>query len=380
MTPLEGVVLDRIRSEGPMPFAAYMQLALYHPRHGYYGSGAPRTGWGGHFVTSSELDPAYAQLWLRGVEQIWIALERPAPFEIVEVGPGEGGFAHAFLSALAGCDALAAAASYRLVERVPAVAERQRAKLDGFGRVSWSRSLPEVPRAPAGCVLANEVLDNLPVHLVEMRGGELLELCVGAGADGLELVARAPSSPHLQAFLARLGVELPESHRFEVPLAAEALIARAASAFERVGLILVDYGDDAQALARHPRGSLVCYSGPVADDDPLDAPGSKDITCHVNWTAVTARCRAAGLDVHGPVRQTEVLRALGLGDLDAGLRAEHTTALAKGQGTRAVRALSRRQALGALADPGGLGSLDVVVGLRPPGRLDFMSPDIAEGR
>src|SRR5688500_7615789 len=107
-----------------MPFGAFMQMALSHPRLGYYASGAERTGWHGHVVTSSELDPAFGELWVRAFEQIFEACGRPDRFSVVEIGPGEGSFAAAVLEAAS--PALRSALSYTLVERVARMEDRQR--------------------------------------------------------------------------------------------------------------------------------------------------------------------------------------------------------------------------------------------------------------
>ena len=127
-----------------------MELALYHPEHGYYTSGAVRTGRAGHFMTSAELDPSFGQLWSRGLEQVWKSCGRPDPFHVVEIGGGEGGFAAAIL------EATTVPFSYRLVERVEEVERRQRRRLSHFTSVSWSRSLDEdaagtAARADAWC-------------------------------------------------------------------------------------------------------------------------------------------------------------------------------------------------------------------------------------
>ncbi|MGH2694669.1 MAG: SAM-dependent methyltransferase, partial [Actinomycetota bacterium] len=117
MTALGEIIAERIRAGGPMPFAAFMSLALYHHRHGYYADAA-RTGFAGHFLTSPELDPAFGELWAEGLARIWDACGRPERFEVIEVGPGEGTFAAAVLAAAP--RELAAALVYRLVERMPA--------------------------------------------------------------------------------------------------------------------------------------------------------------------------------------------------------------------------------------------------------------------
>jgi SAM-dependent MidA family methyltransferase len=353
-------LLDRIESSGPMPFAAFMSFALYHPRFGYYSAGPERTGWRGHFLTSPEIDPAFGALWARALETIWDACGRPPAFEVVEIGPGEGGLASGVLDVAR--PPFADALSYRLVERIPALEQRQRDRLSGHANVTWSRSIMELAPVPAGCVFANEVLDNLPVHLVERTNGALAEVCVDAAGGSLAFVSLPPSSPELERWLERVGVELPDGHRMEVPLAAESLAARVAGLVGRGAALFVDYGANASALAARPDGSLVAYSGAGVDEDVLDAPGTKDLTTHANWTSVARVLAGAGLSVAGPRPQRDVLMALGARSLDDELKSEHARALAEGRGAQAVRALSRRQALAALIDPGGLGRLDVLGG------------------
>ncbi|MDP9224942.1 MAG: SAM-dependent methyltransferase [Actinomycetota bacterium] len=368
VTALEPLLLERIAERGPMPFAAYMQIALYHPHLGYYARSEPRTGWSGDFVTSPELDPAFGELWARAFEQIWAACGSPTRFEVVEVGPGEGGFAEAVLGVAAGDfgDAL----RYRLVERNSHLQERQRARLGRFDRVVWSDSLIDLPHVGAGVIFANEVLDNLPVHLIETRNGDLREVCVVADHGSLAFELLPPSSPELERFLDRTHTRLPEGHRIEVSLAAESFVARAAAALSRGALLVVDYGDEARGLVERVGGSLACYSPAGADDDPLVLPGSKDITSHVNWTAVRAAGRRAGLETIGPRLQREVLLSLGLKELDLSLGTRQRQDIAGGRGAAAVESMSRRQALRVLVDAGGLGGLGVTAGLagieRPP--------------
>jgi SAM-dependent MidA family methyltransferase len=361
VTPLEEIIHERIQRHGPMPFAAYMSLALYHPHHGYYTSGPERSGWRGHYLTSPELDPGFGELWRRGFEQIWAACDRPPNFEIVEIGPGEGAFAAAVLGS--SDDGFGAALTYRLVERSPALEKRQRA-LVRDNRAIWCPSITELPQIEHGVVFANEVLDNLPVHIVEARGGRVLEVCVEADDGRLVQTLRPASNPELTSFLERTQAQLADGHRFEVSLAAESLVRRIGVTMDRGALVLVDYGADAIDLASRPGGSILCYSEAGVDDDPLDRPGHKDITSHANWTAIRAALEAAQMEVRGPLPQRNVMVALGARDLDEDLRKRHRDAIGSRRGAEAVALLSRRQALGALLDPSGLGGLDVVAGLK----------------
>lgn len=369
MNALAADIARRIDERGPLPFAAYMSLALYDPEHGYYSSAA-RTGWSGQFVTSPEIDPAFGALWVAGAEEIWDRCERPETFVVVEIGPGEGGFAAASLDAAVGPfgDAL----SYVLVERTDAGRRRQAANVKD-ARAEWVAALDELDTIPAGLVFANEVIDNLPFHLVERSNNELIEIYVDAtDQGGLVETSRSPSTPELALFLERHGMELPDGHRTEVSLATEGFVRQAAQLLARGAVVFIDYGAAGPELVLRPRGTLACYSPTGIDERALEDPGTKDITAHANWSAVIHAL--SGMDLHGPHPQAEVLRALGAARLDASLQMTHDEAVSEGRGADAVAALSRRQALRVLLDPGGLGGLDVVVGLRdidPPPFLEM---------
>jgi SAM-dependent MidA family methyltransferase len=159
----------------------------------------------------------------------------------------------------------------------------------------------------------------------------------------------------------------------EVALAADSFVARAAACLDRGALLLVDYGDEAQALAERPHGSLVCYSPEGADEDPLVRPGQKDITAHADWTAVREAGRRAGLEMVGPRPQRQVLKSLGIKEVDAALENDHRIAVASREGALAVASLSRRQALRALVDESGLGRLGVMAGLANIARPPFLT-------
>ncbi|MFN2594933.1 MAG: class I SAM-dependent methyltransferase, partial [Actinomycetota bacterium] len=350
MTPLAEEIAARIKSHGPLTFAAFMQLALYDRSHGYYGSGAVRTGWGGHFVTSPELDPAFGELWANGFEQVWNSCDRPLSFEIVEIGGGEGGFAASVLRSTNG--EFGKAIAYRIVERSQEVARRQREAIGNDTRVSWVASIDELDPIEAGCLFANEVLDNLPVHVIEGRGGEIVELFVGLDGDDLVWADGALSSSEVAAYVSRYELNPAPGMRVEIGIAAEQVMKRVAGLTGRGAVIVVDYGDSSSELLARPGGTLVAYSNMGADDDVLSHPGAKDITAHVNWTAIAEALSSAGLTTTGPEKQREILHALGSSDKDAELREQHRAAVLKGDGADALRTLSGRQALGALTDPG----------------------------
>lgn len=366
MTPLDKEVALEAEREGPLSFARFMELALYHPDHGYYAGDHRRTGWRGDFITSSELDPTFGMLWSRAFERVWEACGCPGEFEIVEIGPGEGGFAAAVLDAVAG--EFAEALVYRLVERSPSAATRQQQRLSQRPQTVWSASLAGVPPIEAGCVFANEVLDNAPVDLVTRIDGELRELRVER-AEGRLTLRPWPASPTTKAWLERISMEIPEGHRAEVSVVADRLVVEWCDLFQTGSLVLVDYGVTSAAAAERPRGTLVSYFKGGVDEDVLTDPGLRDITAHVNWTSLARALHQHGLSISGPVSQAAALRFLGAGEMDAALDREHDAAVAAGDGAGAVRALARRHGLAALLASHGLGGLGVLAaskGIEPP--------------
>ena len=370
MTELLGLLHERIKTRGPVTFAEYQNLALYHPEHGYYARGLPRTGRRGHFLTSPEVTPAFGGLWAKAFQSMWEGCGRPHQFDIVEIGPAEAGFAAAVLAASRG--QFAEALSYRLIEPIPALVDRQMERLAMFDNVVWSSSLSEVSQVPAGCVFANEVLDNLAVHLVEQTGDALVELFVGLRDGRLVLEPGPPSDPALVRYVEDLGVDLPKGHRIEAGLEAVSVAREAAGVIAGGAAMFVDYGAEVSELVGRPAGTLVAYSEAGVDDLILDRPGEKDLTSHVNWTAVAAALIEAGAEVTGPRPQATVLKELGVGDYERSLKLEYGAAVAEGRGADAVRALSQRHALAILTDGSGLGGLEVLVGARGVARPRFI--------
>ncbi|MDQ4145154.1 MAG: SAM-dependent methyltransferase [Actinomycetota bacterium] len=356
MNPLHHKLLTLIDERGSLPFAEFMDIALYDPEHGYYSGGGERTGWRGDFLTSPELDPAFGILWLRGLEQIWEVSGRPTRFDLVEVGPGEGGFAAALLEEADG--PFADALKVTLVELSDERRKRQRRRLGDLS-VSWARGLEEIDAFASGCVFANEVLDNQPIHVLRTEDGELLELHV-AQEDG-RLVEQWRKCSDARTIEAAGGSTSEAKGTIEVSPAADALVEACASLVKRGAVVFVDYGRDG---AVHHGGSVVTFSSSGVDSLRLDEPGSRDITAHVDWDSVRRALVRAGLETVGPERQRSILLALGAAALDGDLRKAHGENLERGRGAAAVRMLSRRQALRALLDPGGLGRLQVFAGFK----------------
>ena len=358
-TPLAAVIADEIAAAGGrITFQRFMALALGHPRHGYYSREQP--GWGaeGDYETSPEVHPIFGYLWARQIAECWERLDRPDPFQLVEVGAGSGSFAAAILGWLRERDpACAAAARMLLLDGHPNRLAEQRGTLEATG-LSASHALLEEwlaqPQPVSGVVISNEFFDALPVHLVERRGETLHEWYVASAADGgLAFELGPASTPALAAHFARLGVRPGDGCRAEVSLAAVEVMRRLAARIERGYLITIDYGREAAELYAPWRrmGTLMAFRSHSPRPDPLASPGLLDLTAHVDFTALAAA--AADFGAAPTVSQAEALVALGIGKaLDAARERA---------GRDVARFASDRRASETLCDAAGLGRVRVLV-------------------
>lgn len=354
---------DAIRSRGPIPFVDFMEAALYHPEHGYYVRPGATTGPEGDFYTSPDVHPAFGRLLARQIAEIADRTSgREAPFSVVEAGAGTGRLAAHIIEGLAAeRPDLASRTRYTLVEVSDSMRRAQRERLGGLeaaerlGGIEWKiwdealAGRADLP--PATCLVANEFLDAMPVHLVERSGSLLREVHVAASGDGFTEVLLEPGTERLSKHLLDLGIDLEEGQRAEIGLPALDWVTSLGSLFGeggRGGAILIDYGHPARELydpSRHD-GTLLCYHRHRASEDPYERVGWQDMTAHVDFTSVELRARAAGFDVAPPTSQMHFLVSLGLAELFA----------------RAARAndaasIRERLALHSLMTPGGMGDI-----------------------
>ena len=317
-------LLDDIRRSGPLTVAAFMERALYDPRDGYYTSSAQRSGRDGDFYTSVDAGPLFGQLLAELVFRLW-ALERPATFDLVEAGAGNGRLTRDILDAL-GTEHPECHACLRvtLVERSVPAREQHAAQLAAH-RDCMLRSVPELPTAFDGLLVANELLDAMPAHRVTMTSAGLREVYVGERSGQLGLEVGPLSDPELEAYFVRAGVVLPPGAVADVSPAAVAWAATAARSLTRGALLLVDYGYPAAELfsAHHPDGTLVSYArhrvdAPGAGADTsrrpawLLSPGERDLTTHVDFTSVARAAEGHGARQQCLLDQTRFLLGLGL--------------------------------------------------------------------
>jgi SAM-dependent MidA family methyltransferase len=253
------LIIDEIRRDGPMTFARYMELALYHPQFGYYRR-RDRFGVRGDFYTAEQLQPVFGELLASFVDKLTQKSALPS-VPTLELGAGRG-------------------------EMMQNLGSR------GYQAFDWHTG--QLPTEWQGLVFANEFFDAIPVHLLlkEEQWRELF--VVEEGLGGLKLEALATSNVRVRLYADRFGTDLEKGCRLEACLAAAdwmEIIARTL----RVGwLLVIDYGYDTQELSRFPEGTLLSYRNHRSEDVVLTDAGDQDITAHVNFSWLTEVAEANG--------------------------------------------------------------------------------------
>jgi len=318
-------VADHIRQQiadagGQISFAEYMHHALYAPGLGYYSAGATKFGEAGDFVTAPEISPIFAGVLARQCAEVFASLDRPS---LLEVGAGSGRLACDLLKKLAELDALPE--RYVILEVSADLRDRQSALLENevpdlIGRVSW---LDQFPESLSGVIVANEVIDALPVERFAIRADGISQLCV-ASEDGTFTIAEraAPESlvTAIKGIEHDLSEPLPEGYVSDVCSAAPAWIADMAESLEKGAAFLFDYGVTRREYYAHDRsgGWLRCHFRHHAHNNALILPGVQDLTAWVDFSAVAAAAVDSGLEVTGYVTQAQFLIGGGLDDELAG--------------------------------------------------------------
>ena len=318
-TPLlDHVLRPLIEREGPLPFASFMELALYHEEYGYYSDPArTRVGRTGDFATSVSVGNAFGRLLSIRIYQAWEAHGKPASFSVLELGPEDGSLARDILWAARKQDpSFHRALDYVACEPSTRKREALASSFAATGEPKLSVvSTSKVHRSRRGVILANEILDALPVHLVRFSSGEWKELLVTLGNNHLDWnEAPIPSGP-LQDHLANLPSGLPDGYTTEVCLQLLPLFHELAGAFDDSLLLFIDYGFE-RSDYYHPdrtEGTLQTYAGHRAGTNPLEDPGQRDLSTHLEFTSMREAAHAAGLHPLGSARQESYLVHLASG-------------------------------------------------------------------
>ncbi len=302
---------SEIRRRGPISFARFMELALYDAAGGYYARGGSVLGPRGDFFTASDVGRLFGASIARQLLEIDRRIGPLDLFHVIEFGSGRGLLARDVLDAMADLDSgLASRLRYLLVDRSRAMLEESRR------RVPEGRSLrpAELDGGFCGCVLAVELFDALPVHRVRRRGGRLGELLVGLDDDGALVELEGPCSPEVRTIAERYGAAADEGTEAEVATAADAQLETMAGCLDLGVMLIVDYGERANALydASRPLGTLLAYHRQTTNRSYLERVGRQDLTAHVNFSALEDRALSLGLRVLGLTTQDRFLISNGI--------------------------------------------------------------------
>lgn len=310
------LIANRIQEAGGcVPFSDYMQWALYEPMLGYYAGGSSKLGKAGDFVTAPELGDLFGRTLARAIAPLLSQTDA----QILELGAGTGRLAKTVLAEL---DALGVRVrQYGILELSGELQFRQRRLLGKDNRVQWLSALPETF---SGIVIANEVLDAVPVKLACLKNGVWHERCVACQDGQFRFKDCLASSVFLSQVAESLPQDivlsaLPEGYVTEIHPHALGLIRSLATmmATGKSAAVLVDYGFPAHEyyLPERTEGTLVCHFRHQVHDDPFYLPGLQDITAHLNFTAVAEKAEASGLDVLCYAGQAGFLMASGIMEL-----------------------------------------------------------------
>jgi len=294
MTPAGALLAAEIRRHGPISFRRFMEVALYHPEHGYYRGPRDRFGMQGDFFTAEQIQPVFGILIAARVRQLFEQMGRPPGFTVVELGAGR-------------CEMAAAFAEWPYVPL----------ELDSG----------ELPQRFCGAVFANEFFDALPVEAAVYEGGRFRERLVALRDGRFAWETCGPCSPEVERYLRSYFPPPEEGCVYEANLASLGWMERIASALESGFVLTIDYGYTRAEAKRFPTGSLMGYRRHTALEDVLEEPGERDITAHVNFTALEEAGAVLGLRSERFETLAQLLLAAGEADqfaaaLGAGTDAE----------------------------------------------------------
>lgn len=363
LTPEEAVhsarLIERIRdaidaANGWISFEQFMRMALYEPGLGYYSAGSTKLGASGDFVTAPELSPLFSRCVANQCIEV---LERVEGGAILELGAGSGAMASDMLLEL---HAQGRAPEHYFILEVSAdLRERQRATIEQrapalAARVQWFDAWPENFR---GVIVANEVLDAMPVQRFRVRAGEIYTIGVTwqlGQLDWSEVRADASLDAAVRAIEASLGEKLPDGYASEINMTLAPWIDGLAASLREGVALFIDYGLPRRQYYRPERreGTLLCHFRHRFHDDPLINIGVQDVGAWVDFTAVAESASAAGLNVAGFTTQAHFLIGAGIEQFIAAL----------GEADITARVQLARQAM-LLTLPGEMGERFKVIGL-----------------
>jgi SAM-dependent MidA family methyltransferase len=319
-------IREEIALEGPIPFMRYMEMALYHPRYGYYTSPGEKIGWKGDYYTSSSVHPVFGELIAKQVIQMRaVCIQEDASgseetFTLVEMGAGKGTLCFDIMNTIKKeAPDIFERLHYVIIEESRWLRDKQADWLRPIfpGRVRWE---DEIPTNLVGLVLTNELIDAFPVHRLRVENDTIEEIYVDWKQGGFIEVLKPPSSPRLQNYLSRLPVRFDRPTELEINLRARDWVRQVGRALSRGFVLTIDYGYPEEELysPRRSKGTFLCYHQHKTNEEPYARVGDQDMTAHVDFTSLKRCGEEVGLRSLGFTDQGHFLMGLGISEKMAG--------------------------------------------------------------
>lgn len=316
INPLREKIIERIRSEGPINFETFMEMALYYPGLGYYSRQSTVIGKHGDFYTGSHLHPIFGALIGRQMVEFWMILEE-SYFHLVEMGVGEGYLASDMLDYLRTFwPDFFNKLTYTIIEKNPSVKARQERLLSDFsGVIKWVGDINDLEFFE-GCFFSNELLDSFPVRLIVMDE-DLKEVFVSIDSDANLIEIKRDCSPEVREYIEEFNIKLQEGYRTEVNLRIRDWLVKAYNRLKDGFVMTIDYGYSALDYygEGRDRGTLLCYHNHRVEDNPFKHIGDQDITAHVNFSSLKKWGEDLGIKTIGFCEQGPYLVSLGIDEV-----------------------------------------------------------------
>lgn len=327
MNPLEQKIIERIKKEGPIPFEAFMDMALYHPKLGYYSSPGKKIGKEGDFYTSPHLHPIFGAMIAKQFISMWVIMGKPKKFFAVEMGAGAGYLCKDILDYLKRPSEDPALSqnkndflnslNYVIVEPYSHFRKGQAKLLEYLKKdIKWVPSLTKLNKNIEGCFFSNELFDAFPVHIVEMED-EFREVYITHNSSGFAEVKNRPGSGEITDYIRQHFGDMQQGFRTEINLRIRKCLEDISAKLSNGFILTIDYGYSAREYYDEERssGTLLCYHKHQFNEDPYQHIGEQDITAHVNFSSINKWGEELGLKTVGYCPQGTYLTASGIDEV-----------------------------------------------------------------
>jgi SAM-dependent MidA family methyltransferase len=292
------IIRDEIARLGPMSCERFIELALYHPRLGYYSRERLRIGRQGDFITNVSVGKLFGEILADQIVELWELMNRPPEFAIVEAGAESGDLASDLLASLLESQPTVSW-NYVIAEPNPVKQDQQRQRFTGT-TIRWVSSLKDLSSI-TGIILGNELLDAIPTRVVELSKDQWREVHIVLEGDSFGFSLEPVQNPRLATMLGKIPAPLSQPYRTEINLAAQDWVRAATDSLGRGFILLIDYGysqTDYYSPLR-TKGTLSAYRNQRRQENILEGIGETDITAHVDFTAIAKVGLEAGCQLLG---------------------------------------------------------------------------------